>query len=152
MRGIYEASIHIAGLNALKSLMIFQVPAAKHMSILSAQVSNASNNTNQQLEAGFYKITTLGSPVGTAVTPGQIEVGDAASAITVTANLTTEPTTYSATAFGLAGFSSLAGWQYQPVPEERLLMAASTNWGLKLTDTAPTAFDCDVYVRWQEIG
>src|SRR5262249_13125420 len=132
MRGVYDSFIHITGLNALKSAMLIEVPAGKLLEILSGQISNPSNNTNQQLEAGFYKVTRLGSPVGTSVTPTPMEVGDAASSVTVLGNLTTEPTTVSATiATGVAGFSSLAGWQYQPVPEERLVMSPSTNWVLK---------------------
>jgi hypothetical protein len=152
MRGVYEASIHIAGLNGLKTLILLEVPAGKTLEILSASVTNATNNTNQQLEAGFYNVTTLGSPAGTSVTPWQNEQGDAASSVTVLANLTAEPTTYNATSFAGMGFASLAGWQYQPVPEERLIMSPSKNWGLRLTDTAPTAFDCDARVSWREIG
>lgn len=152
MRGVYEASIHIAGLNALKTLLLAEVPAAKCVEVLSASVTDASNTTNQQLECGFYLITSLGTPAGTAVTPWKNEQGDQASGLTWLGNLTTEPTTYSSTGFGIMGFASLAGYQYAPVPEERLVLSPSSDWGFKITDTVPTAFDADCRISYREIG
>lgn len=152
MRGVYEGNILISGLNALKTLLLMEIPSGKCVEILSASITNESNGTNQQLAAGFYKVTTLGTPAGTSVTPAQNEQGDQASALTVLGNLSAEPTTYSSIFLGLMGFASLAGYQYAPVPEERIIMSPSSNWGLRLVDTAPTAFDASVRVSWREIG
>jgi hypothetical protein len=153
MRGVYTIDAKITSLSTSKSLVLLTAPATACLEILSASVGNAGTNvTNQQLEVEFARVTTLGSPVGTAQTPSPEENGDQAAAATATVNLTTEPTTVSTTkVFDHQGFASLAGYQHVPVPEERINVPPSGSIVLKMM-TAPTAFDCVVSVRYREIG
>jgi hypothetical protein len=153
VRGVYESNIRISALAAQKTLMYITAPANKVVEILSASVTNESNTTNQQLECCFQKVTTLGTPTGTTLTPTKAEQGDQAAGSTVVGNVTaSEPTYTASTQYGLRGFASLAGYEFAPLPEERLCIAGSDTWGLRLLNTTPTAFDADVRIVFREIG
>lgn len=153
MRGVYEANIRIAALNSARTLMYITGPANKVVEILSASVTNESNTTNQQLECTFQLVSSLGTPTGTALTATKSEQGDQAAGSTAVGNITaSEPTYTSNTQYGLRGFASLAGWDFAPVPEERLYIAGGATWGLRMLNTTPTAFDCCVRVSFREIG
>lgn len=153
MRGVYRAPIKISGLAAAKTLIYITAPANKVIEILSAQIgSSGANVTNQQLEAVFQKVNSLGTPTGTAITPTKAEQGDQASAATVVGNVTaSEPTYTSNTEADKKGFSSLGGYQHAPVPEERLYIAGGDTWGLRMLST-PTSLDVDVEIVYREIG
>lgn len=159
MRGVYVASYRIAAHTAAKTLMYLTAPAAAIVEILSARVSNESNETNEQIAACLQRITTLGTPTATTVTAAKTEAGSAAAASTVKANVTASEPTYGAIAqgadildvFGLAGQPSLGGWEYVPLPEERLYIAPSGSVGIRLL-AAVTAFDLDVVLTFREIG
>jgi len=105
------------------------------------------------LECTFQKVTTLGVPTATTLTPTKSEQGDQVAGSTVKGNVTASEPTYTAdTQYGLKGFASLAGYEFAPVPEERLYVAGADTWGLRLLNTTPTAFDCDVRLAFREMG
>src|SRR5687767_14605226 len=94
MRGVYVAQFEIAALSTAKTILHGSVPTSCVIEILSANVTNLSVNTAEQLRIALQRITTKGSPVGTSVTPSESEGLSAASVVTWLGNLTTEPTTY----------------------------------------------------------
>lgn len=151
MRGVYTAEIKLSAWASAKPVILIQAPALKAVEIISAQIGGAGSNvTNQQLEASLARVTTLGSPVGTAITPNPEEVGDQASGSTVTGGLTTDVTT-KGVSLDHQGFPSLGGYQYAPVPEERALIPPAGSAVLYLP-VAPTAYDAVVQVKYREIG
>lgn len=153
MRGVYEAGIRISALAATRTLMYITAPSNRVVEILSIAVTNESNTTNQQLECTLQRISTLGSPTGTGVTPTPTEQNDQAAASTVVGNITaSEPTYASGTEIGREGWPSLGGYRFQPVPEERPVIAGGVSWGLRLINQTPTAFDCVVRIVFREIG
>ena len=153
MRGVYEASLQISGLNAARTLLYLTAPSGKCVEVLSASVTNATNETNEQLECCLQRITTLGTPTGTALTPTKMEQGDQAAGSTAVGNVTaSEPTYTSNTQIGRRGFPSLGGWEFAPVPEERPVIAPSESWGLRILAAPSSAIDADVRVVFREIG
>ena len=111
MRGVYEASYKITSLSAAKTLMYITAPADACIEILSIEITNTSNETNEQCEATFQKVNSLGTPTATSVTPTPTEAGDQAASATVAANVTaSEPTYVSGVEFGRKGFPSLGGY------------------------------------------
>lgn len=153
MRGIYDANVKISGLNSARTLLYLTAPAGKCVEILSAKATDATNATNQQLEITWQKVTTLGTPTATSLTPTKCEQGDQAAASTVAGNVTGSEPTYTAnTLFDPQGFPSLVGYQHKPDPEERLTIAPGDTWGLRLITASPTAQDTDVTVKFREIG
>lgn len=153
MRGVYRAVISASGVNSARTLMYITAPTNKVVEVLSAKIGDNSNATNQQLEACFQLIGTLGTPTGTSLTPTKSEQGDQAAGSTVVGNVTASEPTYTAnTQFDLQGFAMLAGYQHAPVPEERLVIAGTASWGLRLLTASPTSFVADVEICFREIG
>jgi len=152
VRGVYTAQIKISALAAARTLAYITAPSNKPVEILSTSITNASNETNEQLEATWQAISSLGTPTGTTLTPSKHELGDQAAASTVVGNITASEPTYTAnTLVGYQGFSTLGGYFFTPVPEERPIIAGAASWGLRMLST-PTAFDAIVTITFREIG
>lgn len=152
MRGVYTAHLKISALAAAKTLIFITAPSTKVVEILSISITNSSLETNEQLECCWQKIGTLGTPSATTLTPSKHESGDQASASTVKGNVTaSEPTYTSDTEIGKEGFSSVGGYFFDPLPEERPVVSAADSWGLRMLST-PTAFDANCRITYREIG
>jgi hypothetical protein len=152
MRGVYTAKVKVVGLNAAKTLIYLTAPADKVLEIISAAVTNASNETNEQLECCLQRIGTLGTPTATTLTPSKAEPGDQASGSTAKGNVTAGEPTYTAdTEWGYEGAPSLGGWRYDPVPEEREVINGGGSVGLRVL-AAPLAFDAVASITYREIG
>lgn len=153
MKGVYTSFVKIAGLNAAKTVLYLTAPSSRALEIISSSIGNSGTNvTNQQLEATWQRITTLGTPTGTSLTPSPQETNDQAASATAVGNVTASEPTYTAgVVFDQQGFASLAGYQHAPVPEERIVVPPSASIGLRMLST-PTAFDADVKVVHREIG
>lgn len=159
MRGVYSAPYRIAANTAAKTLMLITAAANKPIDILSASVTNENNETNEQILCCWQRVTVLGTPTGTVLTPGKHEPGDQAAAGTYKANITAGEPTYGASgqgaaivdAYGLAGTPSLSGWAHPPIPEERVTIGAGETFGLRLLN-AIAAADLAINVTVQEKG
>lgn len=154
MRGVYEASVKVSAVNAAATMIYITVPANKVVEVLSAEITNCTNETNEQCEATFQKVSSLGTPTAATITPAKLEQGDQAASSTAKGPVTASEPTYStgpAIEVGRAGFPSVAGYKYAPAPEERPLLAGGDTWGLRLLNS-PTAFDLVAVVRFREIG
>jgi hypothetical protein len=155
MRGVYRANLQVTGLTAGRTMIYLTAPAAKAVEILSATITPiGSNVTNQNLEACLQRISVLGTPtVGATLTPSPSETGDQAAATVAKGTVTASEPTYAAnTQIGREGFASLAGYRFQPVPEERPVIAPGDSWGLRLLNSALTSADFDVEIVLREIG
>lgn len=155
MRGVYRANLTVSGLTAGRTLMYLTAPSGKVVEIISARIGpSGSNVTNQNLNAAFQKVGTLGTPtVGATLTPTKMEQGDQVAGSTVKGTVTASEPTYTAdTQVDRQGFASLAGYLHGPVPEERLVIAPSDTWGLRLLTSSFTSADFDVEIVFREIG
>lgn len=153
MRGVYESGISISGLAAAKTLLYITAASTHVIEVIGSNVGNSGSNvTNQQLKALWQRITTLGTPTATTITPTPTEKGDQASGATVKGNVTaSEPTYGSGLTMGQRGFASLGGYDPAFLPEERFYIAPSDTWGLRMI-SSPTSFDAEVSARHREIG
>jgi hypothetical protein len=155
MKGVYTATIKCAGITTAKTLLILENTASKILEVLYGSVTEESTNINQQNVCALHRITTLGTPTGTTVTPAPQERGDQASTITVLGNITASEPTYGADGineYGREGFSFLNGWVFAPLPEGRLYMEPSGNYGLRLRLAPGSTLDIDVTLQYREIG
>jgi hypothetical protein len=151
MRGVYNARYQITGVTAAKTLMYLTAPSGKVVEIISASVTNLDNDTNEQFEACLNTVSSLGTPTATSVTPDPTEAGDQAAGSTVKGNVTASEPTYGNAQFGREGASLLAGWFFDPLPEERPTVAPSATIGLRLL-TAIASTGLNVNIRFREIG
>lgn len=153
MRGVYTAQVQALTQTAGKTLIYVTAPATAVVEILSASITDVDNETNEQLEACLQRVSSLGTPTGTALTPSETENGDQAAASTVVGNVTASEPTYGAnTQHGKEGFPSLGGYRYQPVPEERILIPPSGTVGLRLLTSTFTSRGLNAQVVFREIG
>lgn len=150
MRGVYVATAEIASLAAAKTLMYITAPAAAAVEILSIRLTNQSNETNEQLEVTLKRVSSLGTPTATSVTPTKCEAGDQSAGSTVKANVTSSEPTYS-DVIGRWGISSLAGLDDAPIPEARRWIAPGATAGLYMEST-PSSFDAGVEIVFREVG
>lgn len=159
MRGVYTAAYRIAGVTTAKTLMFLTAASGKLVDILSASVTNESNEGNEQILCCLQKVTSIGTPTATTITPGKHEPSDQAAASVVKANVTGSEPTYGANgqgadiidAFGQEGVSSLGGWFFNPIPEERVTIGSAATFGLRLVN-AITSADLVIRLTFQEKG
>jgi|ERR1043166_9656239 hypothetical protein len=152
MRGVYTAYTRISANTAAKTLAYITAASTHVVAITSASVTNESNENNEQILCVWQRITTLGTPTATTLTPSKQESGDQAAACTVKGNVTASEPTYTAnTEIGGEGAASLNGWFYNPAPEERCVIPPSASMGLRLIN-AMTAADLVVRITFMEIG
>ena len=152
MRGVYTSSFQIAGLTTGRTLLYITVPTGKVDELLSAAVTNPQNETNEQLDIHWQKVNSLGTPVGTTVTPAKHEQGDQAAGSTTVFNVTaSEPTYVANTELARDGVASVGGWYENPTPEERPIFASGDTWGLRLRNS-PAAVDLNIRMTFREIG
>jgi len=151
MRGVYTAEHDIA-VTGVETLMLLEVPSDMALEILGASITNQDVDTSEQLHCGLYRVNSIGAPSGTEVTPQKHENGDVASTVTATAHLETEPDTYDTLAFDQQGFNNLAGYRYDPIPEERPVISPSGAVGLRLLTAPSASHTLNMQVVFREIG
>lgn len=152
MRGVYSVSSKFNEAAATTMLWI-TAPSDAVVEIISTTFTFPNNDTNEQHECTWQRITAIGPAAGAAVVPNPTESGTGAFGGVCTVNLTGEPTTYtSATEHGYMGFPSLGGYIWEPVPEERLFMSPSSEHGFRLITAPGAAVDVIVRCVFREIG
>jgi hypothetical protein len=148
MRGRYTAHHKISALIAAKTLLYLTVPSNKQVTVRDTKVTNGSNETNEQIEVCWQRITTLGTPTATTLTPSKDEIGDQAASSTLKADVTASEPTYGAnTEIDRQGVASLAGYRSQ----KEVVMAGGDSWGLRLLNS-PSSFDAIITVVFDERG
>ena len=152
---VYDAVIKISGLNSARTLLYITVATNDLVRPIHASVTNATVETNEQLEVLWQKITTVGTPTKTDITPTKHDQGDTASGSTVAGNVTASEPTYTAgVILGQQGFPSLSGYMWPPTPVPMPALPVFTggdSWGLRMIST-PAAFDAIVLVTFGEEG
>ena len=160
MRGVYTANFRLSSIVSARTLFYITAASNRLVEVYTTEVSNESNETNEQLAICWQKVTSLGTPSATTVTPSKHESGDASPASTYKANVTASEPTYGLIAqgaaivdvIGLQGHPSLSGYRFQPTPEERFIISGGDTWGLRLLIAPTSAIDIDVNITVREIG
>jgi len=154
MRGVYRAAIDITAVTTAKTLVYITTPATLVIEILSARITDQNENTSEQILAELNRITTLGTPTGTSLTPKPTEELSAASGVTAVGNITASEPTYDAAGNAIArgGANKLGGWEYLPLPEERSIIKPSDTVGLRLVNAIATSTDLTAEIIYREIG
>lgn len=157
MRGIYSLSHLCSGVNSARTLLAMVATDVSPLAvdeILSAAVTNANNNTREQLRCALQRISSYGTPTATSLTPKKHEQGDQASMAFGYGNVTaSEPTYASNTEVGMKGFSSLAGWKFRPQRDGRMAVppgGGSLAVGLRLLDAPSAPVDLLARITFRE--
>lgn len=153
MRGVYTAKVDISSVSAAKTLLLGTNASTTVIEILRASVTNADQETLEQMRISLTRVNVLGSPVG-ATTPviNKTEAGSAATGLTWYGNLSTEPTSYVTDDLDSEGVANLGGYYFDPTPEERPYIAPSGSFGLRLLDAPTNATRLIAKITYREIG
>jgi hypothetical protein len=155
MRGVYTVRQQISSLSIAKTVLLGEVPSGTIIEILEAYLTNANQNTAEQLDVGLFLVTTLGSAAGTSITASNVqktEPGSANTVLTWLSDLTTEPTTYNANPLHVDAVINLAGYKYEPMPEARRFVGSGISFGLRLLASPTNAFKAECMITYREIG
>ena len=148
----YEAVYPCVTVTAAQTLMYLTAPSTMCGRITYASIAIADVDTNEQTYACIDRISSLGTPTGTSVTPSKTSNGDSASSFTCKADITGSEPTYAATPVGQEAFPSISGWRFQPLTEnEYIEIKPSESVGVKLLGAIASS-TVTVRIVFQEIG
>jgi hypothetical protein len=154
MRGVYRLTGTIAAVTTAKTLAYIETHATKPIEIYSARVSCENEDTSEQIYVELNRINVLGTPTATVDVPKPTEEGSAAYGGVCKVNVTASEPTYDhiTDAIAAGGANKLAGWEYVPLPEERVIVGAADDVGLRLVDAIATSSDVSFEITFREIG
>ncbi len=152
MRGVYTAHYELpSGITAARTLMYLTAPSGLGVQILEARVGNKSNATAEMIDIGLYRITTLGTPTATSVTPEKMEQGDQAAGSTVAANVTASEPTYHTVAYDVQGLSNLSQYSFRPL-DEQIYVFDGASVGLRLVKATIASTIFQIMLKFKEFG
>ncbi len=153
MQGVYRLSGTISGVTTAKSLLIIETGTLRPIEILSARITCQDEDTSEQIFAELNRITTLGTPTMTTEVPKPTEEGSVAYTGVCSLNVTASEPTYDdiTDAIASGGANKLGGWEYFPAPEERPIIAAADDVGLRLIDAIANSSDLTAEITFREL-
>lgn len=153
-RQVFTVNVSHATLTAAKNLLVLTTPATKQMQVLSASLTNSSNEISAQLQIGIYAVTVAGTGGATAVTPMPVEIASAGTSLVTCEHtyVTTEPTL--AAASHLESFNNQVGWLFSPKLLEALRVPVSTGicFRIPTASFSSTSFDLRVTYCSMTVG
>jgi len=154
MRGVYRLSGTITAVTTAKTLLYIETGASVPIEILSARVTCQDEDTSEQIFVELNRIATLGTPTATTEVPKPTEEGSSAFTGVAKINVTASEPTYDHITDSIAsgGANKLAGWEYVPLPEERPIVRAGDDVGLRLVDAIATSSDLTAEIIFRELG
>lgn len=154
MRGVFRLVDTISGVTTAKTLLYITVPSDAVIEILSARITCQDEDTSEQIMAELNRISSLGTPTKTDITAKPTEEGAAAFGGTGHSNVTASEPTYDGESDSIfsGGANKLGGWEYVPLPEERVIISPSDNVGLRLIDAIANSSDLTAEIIFREIG
>jgi hypothetical protein len=154
MQGVYKLTGTIASVTTAKTLAYIETHATKPIEIYSARVTCENEDTSEQIYVELNRITTLGTPTATTDIPKPTEESSAAYGGVCKVNVTASEPTYDdiTDAIAAGGANKLGGWEYVPLPEERVIVAAADDVGLRLVDAISVSSDISYEITFREIG
>ena len=130
---------------------VFEVLAPTDAAVIlySCYIGQRSTETSDAIAVSIQRATTSGSG-GTVVTANPHAVGDSAFGGVCERNNTTQATTL--TLLPADGFNVLSGWQYRPIPDERITISPSGILVFRFEDAPVAAPNFEFSCTFMEIG
>lgn len=149
----YIASIDGISISAICDIFYLKPPSDAAIVIHEIRLTQETSETSEQLPIKVFRTATDNSANGTANTPAPLHVGFPACGSTVRTNLTGASLATETTQLGTQGENVLSGWQWLPVPEDRIVVSPGGNGFVIKLKTAPgAALTISGYMIFEEIG
>jgi hypothetical protein len=152
MGRMYSATFEQVAVTAVQDLFELVAPADSVVllhSVTLSQSTDAGDTESEMLNLLYHRGSTSGSG-GTSVTPAPLNLGDAAFGGTCEANNTTQST--EGTILRADNFNVLAGYIWQPTPEERIVLSPSGRLIIELQAAPADSITMSGTIVFEEIG
>lgn len=152
MGRIYSATFEEVAVTAAQDLFELVAPADMSVAIhglVISQSSDAGDSESEQLNILIHRGSTSGS-AGSTPTPAPMQVGDAASTVTVEANNTSQST--EGTQIHAECFNVMAGLAIWWTPECRPIISPSGRLNVELQSTPGDELTMSGTIYFEEIG
>lgn len=152
MSRMYSAVFEEVAVTAAQDLFEIVAPSDAIVwihSVSITQSSDAGDAQSEMLNLLYHRGSTSGSG-GSAVTPTPLNVGDSAFGGTAEANNTSQST--EGTKLRAECFNVLAGYIWQPTPEERICLSPSGRLIIELQTTPADSLTMSGTVILEEVG
>ncbi len=153
MRGVYTVRDTLTTVTTAQALLYLGIHQDSVIEILSARVTCQDENTSEQL------LVTLGEAAGSvgggdALTPRKSETGQSVSStIAKGGNTAITGMTQDGDSDSIAsgGANKLGGWEYVPLPEERVIISPSGQLTLETQSTIASS-TLTAEISYRELG
>jgi len=154
MQGVYTLTDTISGITTAKTIFYIETHATRPIEIYSCFVDCTDEDTSEQIHLELNRIATLGTPTATTRVPKPTEEASSAYGGICKVNVTASEPTYDAITDAIAqgGTNKLGGWDYSPLPEERVVVAANDDVGLRLVDAIANSSTLSFQITFREFG
>lgn len=149
MGRMYAATFEDVAVSAVQDLFELNAPSDATVTLHFIVIGQESDVDSEMLSVTIERATNGGSG-GSSPTARPLEVGSPAFGGTVEANNTTQAT--GLTQLHSDAFNVLAGWQYRPTPEERIVLSPSGRIVLTLNDAPGDALTMSGTIIFEEVG
>lgn len=132
-----------------RTLIYVTAPSNGAILISRGQATQGNQTGDEQLYCALQRITTLGTPTATTITPKPLGKHGAAL-FTAKGNVTaSEPTFTADDEDGLEGYHIRSGWYYKP--GHGLIVEASASAALRLLSAPPSSMDVLTFLIVHEL-
>ena len=154
MRGVYTADFTASGIaTGPRTLLMLQAPSNGVLEILRASLTNQTNPVSEQLQVGLYRVTAIGAPVFSGVANNmKHENLDATTTASASGCILSGESTFNANPIDRQGVNNLAGYSYDPLPEERPIIPPGNYVGLRIMNPSVTNTILTAEIIYREIG
>lgn len=152
MGRMYSATFELVAVTAAQDLFEINAPSDAAVVVHGcwiSQSSDAADAQSEQLNILIHRGSTSGSG-GSTPTASPLSVGDPAFGGTVEANNTSQST--EGTILFSDSFNVMAGWQWLPTPEMRLVISPSGRLIIELQTAPADSLTMSGTVFFEEIG
>ena len=149
MGRVYSFSVDVGAQTTTRTGISLTAASGKPLRLLSASITNATNETNEQLVAGIRKISSDGTAT-TATSYITHNPDDASATATLKHTYTAEPT-YATPVGIIEGFSSLGGWYWNPTEKEQIIVGSAEIIGIRIVTATFTSLQPVFRLTWEEM-
>lgn len=153
MGRMYISPLAGVATDAITDVLYIKPPAGATVIVHEISITQDASETSEQLPLQLHRTSTDNAAAGTGVTPAPLDERDAAAEATVRRSITGGSLSTETTVLWRKGQNILAGWEWMPTPEGRIVLGPGGNGlSIKLPVAPAASINLSGYVIHEEIG